>query len=56
MSDQTYHMTRQDLRKTESRIAAQHGGNPPADCDVSAMKVGYIHPQRSVEVWQTRMI
>ncbi|KAJ5975669.1 hypothetical protein N7481_009376 [Penicillium waksmanii] len=38
MSDQTYHTTRQDLRKEESRVSQQHGGKIPADSDVSNMK------------------
>ena len=39
MTENTYHVTRQDLRKTESRVAQQHGGKVPANSDVSAMKV-----------------
>lgn len=39
MTDATFHTTRQDLRKAEARLAEQHGGNPPADSDVSKMKV-----------------
>ncbi|KAJ5682540.1 hypothetical protein N7462_005705 [Penicillium macrosclerotiorum] len=38
MSEQTFHATRQDLRKAESRAAQQHGGSNPADSDVSIMK------------------
>ncbi|KAF3398576.1 hypothetical protein F1880_006334 [Penicillium rolfsii] len=38
MTEQTFHTTRQDLRKEESRIARQHGGKVPADSDVSQMK------------------
>ncbi|KAJ5247462.1 hypothetical protein N7468_002445 [Penicillium chermesinum] len=38
MTDQTYHTTRQDLRKPESRVAHQHGGTNPSDSEVSAMK------------------
>ncbi|KAJ5224877.1 uncharacterized protein N7469_008380 [Penicillium citrinum] len=38
MSDATYHTTRQDLRKEETRTAQQHGGKIPADSDVSQMK------------------
>ncbi|KAJ5578340.1 uncharacterized protein N7459_007304 [Penicillium hispanicum] len=38
MSEQTFHTTRQDLRKAESKLAQQHGGNPPSDSDVSQMK------------------
>ncbi|KAJ5937763.1 hypothetical protein N7454_004105 [Penicillium verhagenii] len=38
MSDATFHTTRQDLRKEESKISQKHGGNVPADSDVSKMK------------------
>lgn len=39
MSDATFHTTRQDLRKEESKVAQQHGGVVPSDSDVSQMKV-----------------
>lgn len=39
MTEQTYHTTRQDLRKAESRVAAQHGGNNPPESYLSQMKV-----------------
>lgn len=39
MSEATYHTTRDDLRKAESRASNQHGGANPADSDVSALKV-----------------
>ncbi|GLI71973.1 hypothetical protein PoHVEF18_000140 [Penicillium ochrochloron] len=38
MSEQTFHTTRQDLRKDEARIAQQHGGKNPSDSKVSQMK------------------
>ncbi|KAJ5126933.1 hypothetical protein N7448_007712 [Penicillium atrosanguineum] len=38
MSSSTFHTTSQDLRKEESRVAQQHGGQIPADSDVSQMK------------------
>lgn len=43
MSEQTFHTTRQDLRKAESRVAAQHGGNNPSDSYLSQMKVSHSH-------------
>jgi hypothetical protein len=43
MSEQTFHTTRQDLRKDEARIAQQHGGKNPSDSKVSQMKVGSFH-------------
>jgi hypothetical protein len=43
MSEQTFHTTRQDLRKAESRIAQQHGGNTPSDSNLSQMKVSPSH-------------
>ncbi|CAI7623422.1 unnamed protein product [Penicillium bialowiezense] len=38
MSDSTFHTTAQDLRKAESKLAQSHGGNPPANSDISQMK------------------
>ncbi|KAJ5676910.1 uncharacterized protein N7477_002543 [Penicillium maclennaniae] len=38
MSASTFHTTRQELRKDESRVSKQHGGQTPADSDVSIMK------------------
>ncbi|KAJ5291241.1 hypothetical protein N7478_000492 [Penicillium angulare] len=38
MSDATFHTTRQDLRKEESKVAQKHGGVVPSDSDVSQMK------------------
>ncbi|KAF7717468.1 Uncharacterized protein PECH_000483 [Penicillium ucsense] len=38
MSAQTFHTTREDIRKDEARVSHQHGGNVPADSDVSQMK------------------
>lgn len=43
MSEQTYHTTRQDLRKPESRVAAQHGGKTPSESYLSQMKVSQFH-------------
>jgi hypothetical protein len=42
MSDSTFHTTTQDTRKAESKVAQSHHGNPPADSDVSKMKVSYL--------------
>jgi hypothetical protein len=39
MSDATFHTTKQDIRKDESKIAQSHGGKTPANSDVSQMKV-----------------
>ncbi|KAJ5161668.1 hypothetical protein N7492_007060 [Penicillium capsulatum] len=38
MSDATYHTTRQDLRKAETKAAQQHGGANPSNSEVSQMK------------------
>lgn len=35
----TYHATKEELRKEESKLAGRHGGNPPSDADTSQMKV-----------------
>ena len=42
MSDSTFHTTTQDTRKAESKVAQSHHGNPPADSDVSKMKVSCL--------------
>ena len=42
MSDATFHTTREDLRKAESKVAQSHRGTVPADSDVSLMKVKNI--------------
>ena len=47
MSDATFHTTIQDLRRAESKLSQLHGGNPPADSNVSRMKVSYLHPTPS---------
>lgn len=47
MSEATYHTTRQDLRKDEARVAGQNRGNPPANSDVSQMKVSQLPAPRS---------
>ena len=39
MSDQTFHVTSEDLRKAEAHESKYHGGQIPKDSDVSAMKV-----------------
>jgi hypothetical protein len=43
MSDSTFHTTAQDIRKAESKVSQTHGGNPPANSDVSKMKVNFIN-------------
>ncbi|OQE15483.1 hypothetical protein PENSTE_c028G06508 [Penicillium steckii] len=55
MSDATYHTTRQDLRKEETRTAQQHGGKIPADSDVSQMKsIIDQNTDKSKEIDQTK--
>jgi len=49
MSDATYHTTRQDLRKEETRTAQQHGGKIPADSDVSQMKVSFYFNDNRID-------
>ena len=41
MSESTFHTTRQDIRKPESKVSRSHDGKTPADSDVSKMKVNY---------------
>lgn len=40
----TYHVTKEDLRKAESRESKKHGGQIPTDSNVSAMKVCTLPP------------
>lgn len=39
MTDTTFHVTRDELRKPESQIAGKHHGKTPADSEVSGLKV-----------------
>lgn len=39
MTEKTFHLTSEDIRKMESREAKQHGGNVPKDSDASILKV-----------------
>ena len=39
MTDATFHTTREDLRKAESKVSQKNDGNVPADSEVSLMKV-----------------
>ncbi len=39
MSDQTFHITSEDVRSAESKESKFHDGKTPKDSDVSAMKV-----------------
>ena len=39
MSDKTFNVTSEDLRKAEANESKYHGGQIPKDSDVSAMKV-----------------
>ncbi|OAL30616.1 hypothetical protein AYO20_08703 [Fonsecaea nubica] len=38
MSDKTFHLTGEDVRKMESKESKFHGGQTPKDSDTSAMK------------------
>ncbi|KAJ6026307.1 uncharacterized protein N7446_012786 [Penicillium canescens] len=38
MSEATFHTTRQEIRKPESKVSRSHDGKTPADSDVSKMK------------------
>lgn len=39
MTDQTFHLTREDIRKLESRESRRYHGQVPADADSSILKV-----------------
>jgi len=38
MSDKTFHVTSEDVRKLESKDSKYHGGQTPKDSDASALK------------------
>jgi len=44
MTEKTFHLTSEDIRKMESREAKQHGGNVPKDSDASILKVFSLPP------------
>ena len=39
MSEETFHTTREDVRKLESRDSRAHGGQVPPEAESSALKV-----------------
>lgn len=39
MSGETFHTTKEDIRKAESQVSDRHGGNIPRDSNVAQMKV-----------------
>lgn len=51
MSDSTFHTTAQDVRKAESKLAQSHGGKPPANSDVSQMKVSIPLSTATIELY-----
>ena len=42
MSEETYHLTKEDIRKTESKASQAHRGNVPADSDAAGLQVSSI--------------
>jgi hypothetical protein len=43
MSDKTFHVTSEDVRKLESKDSKFHGGQTPKDSDASALKACHTH-------------
>lgn len=41
--ENTFHTTKEDIRKPESQDSKAHGGNVPAGSDTAAMQVGIHH-------------
>lgn len=41
-TEQTFHYTKEDVRKMEQRDSAAHGGNVTADSNASAMQVSIL--------------
>lgn len=42
MTDATFHITKDQIRKPESHVSRAHKGRTPANSNVSAMKVRFI--------------
>ena len=42
-TEQTFHYTKEDVRKMEQRDSAAHGGNVAADSNAAAMQVSKLH-------------
>jgi hypothetical protein len=42
MSSETFHVTKEDIRKLESKESKKHGGDVPADSEASALKVNNL--------------
>lgn len=40
MSESTFHTTREDIRKAESKLSQKNDGNVPASSEAAQMKVG----------------
>ena len=49
MTDATFHTTREDLRKAESKVSQKNDGNVPADSEVSVMKVSKPYQVRKLQ-------
>ena len=57
MSDDTFHTTREDLRKPESHVSHTHDGNVPKDSEVSVLKVSsFDSDQKSLESVQLTVV
>ena len=41
-TEQTFHYTKEDIRKMEQRDSKAHGGNVAADSNAAAMQVSYL--------------
>jgi hypothetical protein len=42
-TEQTYHLTKQDVAKAESKASGAHGGNVPAGSDAAMLQVSAAH-------------
>lgn len=43
-TEETYHLTREDLRKAESKVSQKNDGVIPKDSEVSILKVRQMAP------------
>lgn len=49
MSDSTFHLTKEDVRKPQSNASHSNSGNVPADSDAAKAQVSLIAQRKSKE-------
>ena len=51
MSDSTFHTTREDIRKAESKLSQANDGNVPASSEVAQMKVRRVFGSSTMQTF-----